>query len=75
MGTAPPYGPAISPAGSKPLSAGAGTPSIPRNNVPRIGRVLIGLGRDASDVPITQTFGRNTLVSFKVWTDEIAEPA
>lgn len=45
----------------------------PRNNVPRIGRVLIAQGRDASDVPITQTFGPNTLVSFKVWTDEIED--
>jgi transglutaminase-like putative cysteine protease len=44
----------------------------PRNNVPRIGRVLIAQGRDASDVPITQTFGPNNLASFKVWTDEIA---
>jgi len=43
----------------------------PRNNVPRLGRVLIAQGRDAADVPITQTFGPNTLVSFKVWTDEI----
>jgi transglutaminase-like putative cysteine protease len=43
----------------------------PRNNVPRIGRVLIGQGRDAADVPITHTFGPNTLVSFKVWTDEV----
>ncbi len=43
----------------------------PRNNVPRIGRVLIGRGRDAADVPITYTFGRNTLTSFKVWTDLI----
>ncbi|WP_421998977.1 transglutaminase-like domain-containing protein [Reyranella sp.] len=42
----------------------------PRNHVPRIGRILIGRGRDASDVPITHTFGPNTLVSFKVWTDE-----
>jgi len=41
----------------------------PRNNVPRIGRVLIGRGRDAADVPITYTFGPNTLTSFKVWTD------
>jgi transglutaminase-like putative cysteine protease len=47
----------------------------PRNNVPRIGRVLIAQGRDAADVPITQTFGPNTLVSFKVWTDEIDESA
>ena len=43
-----------------------------RNNVPRIGRVLIARGRDASDVAITTTFGPNTLVSFKVWTDEVA---
>jgi transglutaminase-like putative cysteine protease len=43
-----------------------------RNNIPRIGRVLIAQGRDAADVPITQTFGPNTLVSFKVWTDEVA---
>ena len=47
----------------------------PRNNIPRIGRVLIAQGRDASDVPITQTFGPNTLVSFKVWTDEVEEAA
>jgi len=43
----------------------------PRNNVPRIGRILIAQGRDAADVPITHTFGPNNLVSFKVWTDEI----
>jgi transglutaminase-like putative cysteine protease len=43
----------------------------PRNNVPRIGRVLIARGRDAADVPISNTFGPNTLVSFQVWTDEI----
>ena len=43
----------------------------PRNNVPRIGRVLIAQGRDAADVPITQTFGPNTLKSFRVWTEEI----
>ncbi|MBI5128407.1 MAG: transglutaminase family protein [Rhodopseudomonas palustris] len=47
----------------------------PRNNEPRLGRVLIAQGRDAADVPITQTFGPNTLVSFKVWTDEIEETA
>ena len=42
-----------------------------RNNIPRIGRVLIALGRDAADVPMTYTFGPNTLVSFRVWTDEV----
>jgi transglutaminase-like putative cysteine protease len=44
----------------------------PRNYVPRIGRVVIARGRDAVDVPISHAFGSNTLVSFKVWTDEIA---
>jgi transglutaminase-like putative cysteine protease len=45
----------------------------PRNNVPRIGRVLIARGRDAADVAIVTTFGPNTLESFKIWTDERAE--
>ncbi len=43
----------------------------PRNNEPRIGRVLIARGRDATDVPLSLTFGANTLTSFKVWTDEV----
>jgi len=43
-----------------------------RNNVPRIGRILIARGRDASDVAISSTFGPNTLASFRVWTDEVA---
>jgi len=45
----------------------------PRNNMPRIGRVLIARGRDAADVAIVTTFGPNTLESFQVWTDEVAE--
>jgi transglutaminase-like putative cysteine protease len=44
-----------------------------RNNMPRIGRVLIARGRDAADVAIVTTFGPNTLESFKVWTDEVQE--
>jgi len=43
----------------------------PRNNIPRIGRVLIAQGRDAADVPLSNTFGPNVLKSFKVWTDEV----
>lgn len=43
----------------------------PRNNTPRIGRVLIARGRDAADVAITTSFGPSTLQSFKVWTDEV----
>ncbi|MEX1180595.1 MAG: transglutaminase family protein [Cucumibacter sp.] len=43
----------------------------PRNNMPRIGRVLVAQGRDAADVPLIHSFGANTLRNFKVWTDEI----
>ncbi|MEO8441958.1 MAG: transglutaminase family protein [Betaproteobacteria bacterium] len=42
-----------------------------RNNVPRIGRILMARGRDAADVAITTTFGPNVLKSFRVWTDEV----
>jgi transglutaminase-like putative cysteine protease len=44
----------------------------PRNNVPRRGRILIARGRDAADVALTTSFGRSTLESFRVWTDEIS---
>jgi transglutaminase-like putative cysteine protease len=43
----------------------------PRNNVPRIGRVLIAQGRDAADVALSSAFGPATLKVFKVWTDEL----
>ncbi|MFN4100220.1 MAG: transglutaminase-like domain-containing protein [Pararhodobacter sp.] len=43
----------------------------PRNNSRRLGRILMARGRDAADVPLTQTFGPATLTDFKVWTDEI----
>jgi hypothetical protein len=42
-----------------------------RHNRRRIGRVLIGLGRDAADVPITISFGKQSLEVFRVTTDEI----
>lgn len=47
----------------------------PRNNMPRIGRILMARGRDATDVAIATTFGPNTLESFRVWTDEIVATA
>jgi transglutaminase-like putative cysteine protease len=43
-----------------------------RNNVPRIGRVLMARGRDATDVAISNTFGPNTLAGFSVWAQESA---
>jgi transglutaminase-like putative cysteine protease len=42
-----------------------------RHNRPRIGRILIGRGRDAADVAITTSFGPSNLTAFKVITDEI----
>src|SRR5271165_512332 len=42
-----------------------------RHNRRRIGRVLIGLGRDAADVPITMSFGQQSLEVFRVITEEI----
>jgi transglutaminase-like putative cysteine protease len=44
-----------------------------RNNIPRVGRVLLARGRDAVDVAISTTFGQNTLRRFTVWTDEITD--
>jgi transglutaminase-like putative cysteine protease len=42
-----------------------------RHNRRRIGRVLMGLGCDAADVPITMSFGKQSLEVFRVFTEEI----
>jgi transglutaminase-like putative cysteine protease len=42
-----------------------------RHNIPRIGRILIARGRDATDVAITTSFGPCTLANFEVVTDEV----
>ena len=42
-----------------------------RHNKPRIGRILMARGRDATDVAITTTFGPCKLAGFKVITDEV----
>lgn len=44
-----------------------------RHNQPRIGRVLMAVGRDASDVAITTSFGTAQLREFSVITDEAPE--
>jgi transglutaminase-like putative cysteine protease len=47
-----------------------------RHDVPRIGRVLMATGRDASDVAITTSFGQANLAHFFVVTEEeIATPS
>ena len=38
---------------------------------PRIGRILMGTGRDAADVALTTSFGRMDLVKFVVISDEV----
>lgn len=42
-----------------------------RNNMPRIGRILMARGRDATDVAIATTFGPCMLSDFRVFTDEV----
>jgi transglutaminase-like putative cysteine protease len=47
-----------------------------RHNVPRIGRIPIARGRDATDVPLLHSFGPHKLSLFKVWTyEQEANPA
>ncbi len=43
----------------------------PRNNIPRIGRIVVARGRDAADVPLINSFGPHWLKSFKVWAFEV----
>ena len=45
-----------------------------RHNTPRIGRILMARGRDATDVAMVTSFGPCVLTGFKVVTDEIDEP-
>jgi len=44
-----------------------------RNNTPRIGRILMAVGRDASDVALTTSFGTANLTHFFVVSDEVPE--
>jgi transglutaminase-like putative cysteine protease len=43
----------------------------PRNNTPRIGRVVIGRGRDALDVAMVTSYGSPLLQYMTVWADEV----
>ena len=71
IGLPPPYGPMDFAGWFEVFLGDAWYTFDPRNNTPRIGRVLIARGRDAADVAISTTFGPNTLESFRVWTDEV----
>jgi len=44
-----------------------------RHNIPRIGRVKVGHGRDVADVALVTAYGSANLASMIVWADEIAD--
>jgi len=46
-----------------------------RHNMPRIGRILMAMGRDATDVALSTQFGRATLTGFDVVTEEVGPTA
>jgi transglutaminase-like putative cysteine protease len=71
IGIPPPYGPMDFAAWFEAFLDGQWYTFDPRNNIPRIGRVLIARGRDAADVALINSFGPHILAGFKVWTDEI----
>jgi transglutaminase-like putative cysteine protease len=70
IGLPPPYEPMDFAAWMEVYLGGQWHSFDPRNNAPRVGRVLIAYGRDAADVPLTHIFGPNTLSAFRVWTEE-----
>jgi len=73
IGIPPPYGPMDFAAWFEAYIGGRWHTFDARNNVPRIGRVLIARGRDAIDVAISNTFGPNTLAGFIVWAEEVVD--
>jgi transglutaminase-like putative cysteine protease len=73
IGMPPPYPPGDFAAWFEVYLGGSWHIFDPRNNMRRIGRILMARGRDAADVAIATTFGPNSLESFKVWTDEVVE--
>jgi len=70
IGLPPPYAPMDFSAWMEVYLGGRWHAFDPRNNAPRVGRILIAHGRDAADVPLTHSFGPNVLSGFRVWADE-----
>lgn len=71
IGIPPPYGPMDFAGWFEAYLDGKWYTFDARNNMPRIGRVLIARGRDAADVAISNTFGPNTLKRFMIRADEV----
>jgi transglutaminase-like putative cysteine protease len=72
IGMPPPYGPMDFAGWFEAYLGGQWYTFDARNNMPRIGRVLLARGRDCADVAISNTFGPNTLAGFKVFVDEVS---
>jgi transglutaminase-like putative cysteine protease len=71
MGTDPPYPPGDFSAWFEAYLSNRWWTFDARYRQPRIGRVLMAVGRDAADVAITTSFGRADLKHFKVIADEV----
>ena len=69
IGLPPPYAPMDFAAWMEVFLGGRWHTFDPRNNDPRIGRILIAHGRDAADVPLTH-LRPGTLPVFPVWAEE-----
>jgi transglutaminase-like putative cysteine protease len=70
IGQPPPYAPMDFAGWFEAFLGGQWHTFDPRNNTPRMGRILIAQGRDAADVAINTTFGVHQLESFRVWAHE-----
>ncbi|SFI21043.1 transglutaminase-like domain-containing protein [Albimonas pacifica] len=75
IGQPPPYAPMDFAAWMEVFLDGRWMTFDPRNLTPRRGRVLVGRGRDAADVPLTHSFGFAQLAKFEVWIDEAPDAA
>jgi transglutaminase-like putative cysteine protease len=73
IGVPPPYAPMDFAGWFEAYLSGSWHVFDPRNNTPRIGRILIARGRDAADVALNTTFGPNTLESFRVWAHDVRD--
>jgi transglutaminase-like putative cysteine protease len=47
----------------------------PRNNQRRVGRVLVGRGRDALDCAMLTSYGDANLMTMLVWADRLVDGA
>ncbi len=74
VGMPPPYPPGDFSAWFEAYLGGQWHTFDARHNFPRIGRVLIARGRDATDCAISTSFGTAILAGFTVITDEVTDP-